>query len=410
MKSFLSFFKPLHAAMLLACIGLAACGGDDGNGGGNGSDSAPSNVKGKEFVFYDGDDLDWQFRVTPSGSDGSALLMTNSSTSMIVEPYCYYTKASENTANIHMYYDSYTTVGGIAGGRRIVLDLKLTFTSKNGGTYTGTATMWSGSSSTVIDTDDMFGYFSYDTEFSPTWQGDTGGNPDTPGGGDDEQGGGSPGDMVSSALGVEITRVSASNAFTQHSVTFRLEKNSTSNLPSTVGFIIGTSPGVTLDNALKVREESSDYLNGYSTFFGAFTTEADLLEGATRYYIRPFHREGNRVTYYTEESVETLGDWITLDLRNNLIPVFTFAYDIKRSGRYEIKAQFRVNSNGNVSFYEKVYKTVTGGSGYVTVDARNDTPYDWDTEVECVWGIVTDLETGIVYQPPLIEGGARLNV
>ena len=65
MKSFLSFFKPLHAAMLLACIGLAACGGDDGNGGGNGSDNAPSNVKGKEFVFYDGDDLDWQFRVTP---------------------------------------------------------------------------------------------------------------------------------------------------------------------------------------------------------------------------------------------------------------------------------------------------------------------------------------------------------
>ena len=49
--------------------------------------------------------------------------------------------------------------------------------------------MWSGSRSTVIDTDDMFGYFSYDTEFSPTWQGDTGGNPDTPGVVDDEQGG-----------------------------------------------------------------------------------------------------------------------------------------------------------------------------------------------------------------------------
>ena len=38
----------------------------------------------------------------------------------------------------------------------------------------------------ALDTDDMFGYFSYDTEFSPTWQGDTGGNPDTPGGGDGE--------------------------------------------------------------------------------------------------------------------------------------------------------------------------------------------------------------------------------
>ena len=408
MKRLISFFRPLYAAMLLACMGLAACGGDDGNGSGsNGSNGAPSNVKGKEFVFYDGDDLDWQFRVTPSGSDGSALLMTNSSTSLIAEPYCYYRKGTCNTATVQINYSSYVSVGGAAYGRMIFLDLKLTFTSKNGGIYSGTSTVAGGMGGS--STDQMSGYFTYDTEFSPTWQGDTGGNPGQ-GGGDEEQGGSSPGDMVSSALGVEITRVSASNAFTQHSVTFRLEKNSTSNLPSTVGFIIGTSPGVTLDNALKVREESSDYLNGYSTFFGAFTTEADLLEGATRYYIRPFHREGNRVTYYNEESVETLGDWITLDLRNNLIPVFTFAYDIKRSGRYEIKAQFRVNSNGNVSFYEKVYKTVTGGSGYVTVDARNDTPYDWDTEVECVWGIVTDLETGIVYQPPLIHGGAPSSV
>lgn len=407
MKRLISFFRPLYAAMLLACMGLAACGGDDGNGGGNGSNGAPSNVKGKEFVFYDGDDLDWQFRVTPSGSDGSALLMTNSSTSLIAEPYCYYRKGTGNTATVQINYSSYVSVGGAAYGRMIFLDLKLTFTSKNGGIYSGTSTVAGGMGGS--STDQMSGYFTYDTEFTPTWQGGTGDNPGQ-GGGDEEQGGSSPGDMVSSALGVEITRVSASNAFTQHSVTFRLEKNSTSNLPSTVGFIIGTSPGVTLDNALKVREESSDYLNGYSTFFGAFTTEADLLEGATRYYIRPFHREGNRVTYYNEESVETLGDWITLDLRNNLIPVFTFAYDIKRSGRYEIKAQFRVNSNGNVSFYEKVYKTVTGGSGYVTVDARNDTPYDWDTEVECVWGIVTDLETGIVYQPPLINGGAPSSV
>lgn len=408
MKRLISFFRPLYAAMLLACMGLAACGGDDGNGSGsNGSNGAPSNVKGKEFVFYDGDDLDWQFRVTPSGSDGSALLMTNSSTSLIAEPYCYYRKGTGNTATVQINYSSYVSVGGAAYGRMIFLDLKLTFTSKNGGIYSGTSTVAGGMGGS--STDQMSGYFTYDTEFTPTWQGGTGDNPGQ-GGGDEEQGGSSPGDMVSSALGVEITRVSASNAFTQHSVTFRLEKNSTSNLPSTVGFIIGTSPGVTLDNALKVREESSDYLNGYSTFFGAFTTEADLLEGATRYYIRPFHREGNRVTYYNEESVETLGDWITLDLRNNLIPVFTFAYDIKRSGRYEIKAQFRVNSNGNVSFYEKVYKTVTGGSGYVTVDARNDTPYDWDTEVECVWGIVTDLETGIVYQPPLIHGGAPSSV
>lgn len=406
MKKFLSFFKPLHAAMLLACLSLAACGGDDGNGGGNGSDSAPSNVKGREFVFYDGDDLDWQFRVTCGGSDGKASMITNSSTSLIAEPYCYYRKGTGNTATVQINYSSYVSVGGAAYGRMIFLDLKLTFTSKNGGIYSGTSTVAGGMGGS--STDQMSGYFTYDTEFTPTWQGGTGDNPGQ-GGGDEEQGGGSPGDMVSSALGVEITRVSASNAFTQHSVTFRLEKNSTSNLPSTVGFIIGTSPGVTLDNALKVREESSDYLNGYSTFFGAFTTEADLLEGATRYYIRPFHREGNRVTYYNEESVETLGDWITLDLRNNLIPMFTFAYNIKRSGRYLLSAQFRINQNGNVSFYTKEYETITGGSGSITINVSKDCPYDWD-EIECIWGVLKDLETGIVYQPPLIHGGAPSSV
>ena len=69
-----------------------------------------------------------------------------------------------------------------------------------------------------------------------------------------------------------------------------------------------------------------------------------------------------------------------------------------------------MGGGGDVSFCEDVYRAVAGGSGYVTVDARNDTPYDWDTEVECVWGIVTDLETGIVYQPPLINGGAPSSV
>ena len=57
MKSFLSFFKPLHAAMLLACLSLAACGGDDGNGGGNGSDSAAR--KGLDWIKNNVKNLQW---------------------------------------------------------------------------------------------------------------------------------------------------------------------------------------------------------------------------------------------------------------------------------------------------------------------------------------------------------------
>lgn len=408
MKKFLSFFKPLHAAMLLACLSLAACGGDDGNGSGsNGSNGAPSNVKGREFVFYDGGDLDWQFRVTCGGSDGKAALITNSSTSVIADPYCYYRKGTGNMATVQINYSSYVTVGGSSYGRMIFLDLKLTFTSKNGGIYTGTSTVTGGMGEP--STSQMSGYFSYNTTFSPTWQGDPGGGT-TPGGdSDEEQGGGSHGGAVSSALGVEISSVSSSYAFTQNSITFHLKKNATTGLPPTVGFIIGTKPGVTLDNALKVREESSNYINGYSTFFGAFTTEMDLLELGTRYYIRPFHREGNSVTYYEETSIETLGGEISLDLRNNLIPVYTFAYNIKRSGRYLLSAQFRINQNGNVSFYTKEYETITGGSGSITINVSKDCPYDWD-EIECIWGVLKDLETGIVYEPPLIHGGAPSSV
>ena len=405
MKKFLSFFKPLHAAMLLACLSFTACGGDDGNGSGsNGSNGAPSNVKGREFVFYDGGDLDWQFRVTCGGSDGKAALMTNSDLLLVTDPYCYYRKTTGNMATMQINYSSYVTVGGVSLGRMTFLDLKLTFTSANGGIYTGTSTVTGGMGQP--STSQMSGYFSYNTTFSPTWQGDPGGGT-TPGGdSDEEQGGSSSGGTVSSALGVEITSVRANDSFRQHAITFVLKKNSTSNLPATVGYIIGTSPGVTLDNALKVREESDTPLKGFAEFFGAYTTEMDLLKAATRYYVRPFHREGNKVIYYEETSFETLGGEITLDLRNNLIPVFTFAYNIKRSGQYQIGARFRVNGD----FYEKVYKTISGGSGYVTIDARNDTPYDWYTEIECVWGTVTDLDTGTEYHPPYIKGPAPSTV
>lgn len=405
MKKFLSFFKPLHAAMLLACLSFTACGGDDGNGSGsNGSNGAPSNVKGREFVFYDGGDLDWQFRVTCGGSDGKAALMTNSDLSLVTDPYCYYRKTTGNMATMQINYSSYVNVGGVLLGRMTLLDLKLTFTSANGGIYTGTSTVTGGMGEP--STSQMSGYFSYNTTFSPTWQGDPGGGT-TPGGdSDEEQGGSSSGGTVSSALGVEITSVRANDSFRQHAITFVLKKNSTSNLPATVGYIIGTSPGVTLDNALKVREESDTPLKGFAEFFGAYTTEMDLLKAATRYYVRPFHREGNKVIYYEETSFETLGGEITLDLRNNLIPVFTFAYNIKRSGQYQIGARFRVNGD----FYEKVYKTISGGSGYVTIDARNDTPYDWYTEIECVWGTVTDLDTGTEYHPPYIKGPAPSTV
>ena len=411
MKEIQKRFFPLKPAFWLTCllcVFLTACSDDDnGNESGDGKGNAPSKVTGNEFVFYSAETAQWQFRVTSTGSDGKAALMVNSDLSVATDPYCYYRKTEGNMATIQINYSSYVAMGGVMLGRMTLLDLKLTFTSAHGGIYTGTSTVTGGMGQP--STSQISGYFSYGTEFSPTWTGGT----VEPGGGDedgDEQEGGSQGGVASSVLGARISSVSTSDYYQQHDITVTLKKYTTVGLPPTVGFILGTAPGVTLDNAIIVGDEKSFYLENlkYAAVLGATVDDPYILKSGTRYYIRPYHRSGSVVTYYEETSVETLGGDITLDLRNNLIPVFTFAYNFKRSGSYEISANFRINNNGNVSFYKKTYKTVSGGSGSVTVDARNDTPYDWD-QIENIWGIAVDRETGITYQSPSIHGGANRN-
>ena len=86
---------------------------------------------------------------------------------------------------------------------------------------------------------------------------------------------------------------------------------------------------------------------------GGYTTEAGILKSGTRYYIRPYHQSGNKVTYYRETSIETLGGQITLDLRNNLIHQYEFAYDIATEGNYSVSATFRIHGNSGDFFYQR---------------------------------------------------------
>ena len=67
-------------------------------------------------------------------------------------------------------------------------------------------------------------------------------------------------------------------------------------------------------------------------------------------------------------------------------------------------ANFRIHGANGDFFYNKEYGVRTDGSGTVIIDI-DDIPYSWD-EIHCFWGNIKDLSTGIVYTPPLLNGGA----
>lgn len=378
-------------------IVLAGCGDDSGKGGYGGTSGkngvAPDDPTGKEFVFYPMEKGEWRFRVLPVDiQSGDAIILTNSSTSMVDKPHCYYKKEADGSASMSLNYNSYVVIGSSTIGRYHTYDLKLTFTSANQGLYTGSVGVGGIGD---LEYQSISGIFTYDSDSEPNWE--EGGQES----GDSNEGGQ---DNVSSALGVEISSVSANDYYRQHSITVSLIEYEAAGLPGKVGFCLGVSPGVTIDNALIVREESAEYLNGFSTVLGGYTTEVGILKSGTRYYIRPYHRSGNEVTYYKETSVETLGGEITLDLRNNLIHIYEFAYDIKKEGSYSFFANFRIHGANGDFFYNKEYGVRTDGSGTVIIDI-DDIPYSWD-EIHCFWGNIKDLSTGIVYTPPLLNGGA----
>lgn len=399
-----------HSFIIVSCVlmllsGLmAGCGDDTGSGssgpGHSGTSGwAPDNPTGKDFTFYPMEEGEWRFRVMPVDlQNGNAVIISNSSTSLIQQPYCHYAQTAHNQATMKLRYDSYVIIGSSNIGRRHEYDLTLTFTSAHQGTYTGTVGVGGLGD---LQYQPLSGIFTYDTTAEPDW-GASGGDGGDGDGGNEE--GNEPAGNYSDALGVTISNVQASNYFQHHSITVSLAKYAQTGLPAEVGFCLGNAPGVTLDNALVIREQSANYLNGFSAVMGGNTTEAGILKSGTRYYIRPYHQSGNKVTYYRETSIETLGGQITLDLRNNLIHQYEFAYDIATEGNYSVSATFRIHGNSGDFFYQKEYGPISGGSGSVIIDI-DDIPYDWD-EIHCFWGKVKDLNTGIIYQPPMLNGGA----
>ena len=169
---------------------------------------------------------------------------------------------------------------------------------------------------------------------------------------------------ASSLLGVKISSVFASIQtsipYPNFTITVSVVKNSTQGLPQTVGFCMGTSPHPTLENAVFVNEEKSGYMNNYASVLGGLIGYIGILKPATRYFIRPYHKEGNKVIYYQEQSVETLGGEISLELKETSPQHFSLRYDIKKQGTYRMYAQYRIviMTNSSMMSWERRVKAV----------------------------------------------------
>ena len=149
-------------------------------------------------------------------------------------------------------------------------------------------------------------------------------------------------------------------------------------------------------------------MNNYASVLGGLIGYIGILKPATRYFIRPYHKEGNKVIYYQEQSVETLGGEISLELKETSPQHFSLRYDIKKQGTYRMYAQYRIHTSGycnNDKFVNDELGPKSKGSGSIAFDLSGIS-YTC-RQVHVLWGEIEDLSTGIIYTAPqAFYGGA----
>lgn len=112
-----------------------------------------------EFRFYKENADNWSFRVTPTSDPTCPLLTTSSTTTRVDNPCFYYTKTSDNTADVTCYY---TTIAWNNYGSWQQYELTLTFLSPNHGKFEGVY-----KNSPTATGIAYKGVFVYDTDLEP---------------------------------------------------------------------------------------------------------------------------------------------------------------------------------------------------------------------------------------------------
>lgn len=102
-----------------------------------GNPEAPANPSG-EFKFYEGDNLNWSFKVLPSSNPTNAVISINSTTAQVYGlGSFYYQKDSEIEASVSCFFQTQIIVGGNTIGQWNQYEIKLTFLSGHHGTFSG---------------------------------------------------------------------------------------------------------------------------------------------------------------------------------------------------------------------------------------------------------------------------------
>lgn len=149
-----------------------------------------------------------------------------------------------------------------------------------------------------------------------------------------------------------------------------------------VGFCCGTtsSPKITDITIPEAIENPTN--NSARTISG--------LQEGTKYYIRPYHVEGNNITYYQSTSVETLGKDIDLSAYiQNDHQFGGINYNIKPEGTYELSVSFW--SIRGIKKESLGYVNNTSGKNSFTVGT-----YVWENYLDCTVSLKC-IETGILY-------------
>lgn len=409
------FASRLFAYMIMLCVALCAvgCGGDsenDDTAGGTYGDVALPQLNGHELKFYYeyGGKLyrAMALSVTESGSPTALSYMAEM---MIGVTEFGYGKTGKNKAAINMtvlFYEAVLNPGDWQDPWHEYY-IELHFVPGNQGLADVTSKKnVNNNGLSQVKTEHSTWYFCIDSDQLPDkdmidlYTGNGGGSSEGDGSSDGDEGTGTGNVTTSKSLKTKVNFVQDGE---KPYINLTVTKNSTTGLPDKVGFCVGTSPKPTIENAITKLNENDECMNGFARTIGKYGNDITLKRGTT-YYIRPYHKNGNKTIYYEETSVETPGKNFILIAMLTLTKYYNFNYTIKKEGTYTLGVTCKVKTATGDKYYREELKNVGKGSGSMSWDSSKS-GYDLD-DIYYIEFNAKDKDTGITYISDTAPGRA----
>lgn len=397
--------------MLFTALCFISCGGNDGddniNGDGDGTgqtDMALTQLNGHELKFYyEYDSKLYRAMALSVTESGTPIVLSYMAEMMMGVTEFGYGKTGKNKAAINMtvlFYEGTINPGDWQDPWHEYY-IELYFVPGNQGLAEVTAKKnvhENGISD--VKTEYVTWYFSVDSDKLPDkdvidrYTGNSqGGNE-----GDSDDDSEESNVVTSKALKTKVNFVQDG---AQPQINIQVTKNSTTELPDKVGFCVGTSSKPTIENAIIKLNENDECLDGFSRTIGESGT---TLKRGTTYYIRPYHKTGNKTIYYEETPVETLGKNYVLTIMPTLTKYYNLDYNLKKEGTYTLGITCKVKTANGDKYYREELKTAGKGSGSMSWDSSKS-GYDLEN-IYYVEFNARDKGTGILYISDKASGRA----